>query len=357
MRKSLLLLTLLFSLQGHVSGANAASTETTEELQPYQPRFGRDKPLVAVVGENHMTELVDFLVPFGLLGRSGVAEVLALSTREGPLQLMPALKVRAQATIAEFDQRYPQGADYLIVPAVHYSDDSTLTGFVAAQAAKGATVVGICDGVLVLGHAGLLNGRRATGHWYSRKQREADFPDARWQSGSRYVVDDHLVTTSGVSAALPVSLALVEAMAGPTKAASLAREIGLKDWSPVHDSQAFAVGPAGYLTAAANYLAFWRHETMAIPVEPGVDEVALALRADAWARSFRTKVLATGWSPLLTRHGLELLPDAPEPGLQPVPGKAVPPGLALDEALEAIAERYGVTTAAFVAAQLEYRRH
>lgn len=354
MRKPLLLQTLLFSLLGLVSVASAA---ITEELQPYQPRFGRDKPLVAVVGENRMTELVDFLVPFGLLGRSGVAEVLALSTREGPLALMPALKVSAQATIDEFDRRYPQGADYLIVPAVHHSDDPALTDFVAAQAAKGAIVVGICDGVLVLGHAGLLHGRRATGHWYSRKHREADFPDARWQSDTRYVVDGPLVTTSGVSAALPVSLALVQAIAGPAKAAALAREIGLADWSPVHDSQTFAFGPADYLTAAVNYLAFWRHETLAIPVEPGVDEVALALRADAWARSFRTQVLATGSSPLRTRHGLELLPDPPGPGLRPLPDTAVAPGLALDEALDAIAERYGASTAAFVAAQLEYQRH
>lgn len=170
-------------------------------------------------------------------------------------------------------------------------------------------------------------------------------------------MDGSLVTTSGISAALPVSLALVEAMAGPTRAVALAHEIGLTDWSPAHDSHAFAFGPVGYLAAVANYLAFWRHETLAIPVEPGVDEVALALRADAWARSFRTEVLATGAAPLHTRHGLELLPDAPEPGLQPLPGKTVPPGLALDEALDAIAERYGVATAAFVAAQLEYPRH
>lgn len=173
MRKSLLLLTLLFSLLGLVCTANAA---TPEKLQPYQPRFGRDKPLVAVIGENRMTELVDFMVPFGLLGRSGVAEVMALSTRKGPLQLMPALRVRAQGTIAEFDQRYPQGADYLIVPAVHHSDDPALTGFVAAQAAKGATVVGICDGVLVLGHAGLLHGRRATGIRGSSAKRTSPTP-------------------------------------------------------------------------------------------------------------------------------------------------------------------------------------
>ncbi|BAN50626.1 DJ-1/PfpI family protein [Metapseudomonas resinovorans] len=349
MRAFLLVLTLLAPL--------LAFGEDADPIQPYQPRFGREQPLVAVVGENRMTELVDFLVPFGLLSRANVAEVLALSTGDGPVQLMPALKVRAQATTAEFERRYPQGADYLIVPAVHHSDDPLLTAFVARQAAKGATLVGICDGVLVLGHAGLLHGRRATGHWYSQARREADFPDTRWQVDRRYVADGKLVTSSGVSAALPVSLALVEAIAGPAKAASLAREIGLGDWSPRHDSQAFAFGADGYLTAAGNYLAFWRHESLALPLQPDLDEATLALRADAWARSWRTSVLATGSGPVRSLHGLTLLPDAAPASLAPLPGAEAAAGHALDEALDGIATRYGAGTAAFVATQLEYPRN
>ncbi|MDH4870936.1 DJ-1/PfpI family protein [Pseudomonas sp. BN515] len=346
MRTLLLILTLFAPLLAQA-----------DALEPYQPRFGREQPLVAVVGENRMTELVDYLVPFGLLSRAGVAKVVALSTREGPLQMMPALKIDAQATTREFEQRYPQGADYLIVPAVHYSDDHVLTAFVAGQAAKGATIVGICDGVLVLGHTGLLHGRQATGHWYSKSMRETDFPDTRWQADRRYVVDGKLVTSSGVSAAVPVSLALVEAIAGPLKAEALGREIGLTDWSPAHDSQSFAFGAGGYLTAAGNYLAFWRHETLSLPLQPDLDEATLALRVDAWARSFRTKVLASGNGPVRSLNGLTLLPDAPAKGMPPLPGRETSPGKVLDEALAGIAARYGDATAAFVAAQLEYRRH
>jgi putative intracellular protease/amidase len=327
-----------------------------EALQPYQPRFGREQPLVAVVGENRMTELVDYLVPFGLLSRADVAEVVALSTREGPLQMMPALSISAQATTGEFEQRYPQGADYLIVPAVHHSDDPVLTAFVAGQAARGATIVGICDGVLVLGHAGLLHGRQATGHWYSKSRREADFPDTHWQVDHRYVVDGNLLTSSGVSAAVPVSLALVEAIAGPLKAHALGQEIGLTNWSPEHDSRTFAFGAGGYLTATSNYLAFWRHETLFLPLQPGLDEATLALRIDAWARSFRTEVLASGNDPIRSRHGLTLLPDTPAEGTPLLPGREAAPGKVLDEALAGIAARYGDGTAAFVAAQLEYPR-
>ena len=113
---------------------------------------------MAVIGENGMTELVDYVIPYGLLSRSGVAEVVALSTRPGAMQMMPALRLLADADIDAFDRRHPEGADYVIVPAVHHSDDPTLLRWVRQQADKGATLVAICDGVLVLGNAGVLQG-------------------------------------------------------------------------------------------------------------------------------------------------------------------------------------------------------
>lgn len=325
-----------------------------DHLSPYPNRFGRERPVIAVVGENRMTELVDYLVPFGILSQSGAAEVVALSTEPGPLQLMPALKVRAQATVDEFEQHYPQGADYLIVPAVHDSSDAKLIAFIQSQSAKGATLIGICDGVLVLGRAGQLKGRRATGHWYSLAQRQSDFPETQWLENRRYVVDGNLMTTSGVSAAIPASLALLEAIAGKAKAATLAQEIGVSEWSSRHDSRRFAFGALGYMAIVGNYLAFWRHESLGVPLQPDLDEASLALRADSWARSFRTEVQSSAPGPVLSRHGLTFLPDDAAPSPTTLPGAATGATAVLDEALDGIAERYGTATAEVVAAQLEY---
>ena len=95
---------------------------------------------------------------------------------------------------------------------------------------------------------------------------------------------------------------------------------------------------------------------------PGVDEVSLALVADAWSRTYRSRAMtfsrtdgrlraATAFasSPIgSSRAGLrsELLPAI---------GDRQPAG-ALDEALRGITARYGVRTADFVAMQLEYPR-
>src|SRR5262245_25090822 len=353
-----LLLTLLSSraLAGNViTSADGAGT-----IAPYHARSGRPHPLVAVAGLNRGTETTDYLVPYGVLAQSGAAQVIALGTQAGPIQLMPALKIEPQLTLVEFDARFPGGADYVIVPAVHEPDDTTLVDWVRAQAHKGAVVVGVCDGVWVLANAGLLNGHRATGHWYSLSRLERKFSDTRWVRNRRYVADDSVITTTGVTASIPVSLALVEAIAGRDRATEVAKELGALDWSAGHNSNDFALNYGYVLTAAHNELSSWSQECSRVPGYTGIDEIALALVADAYSRTFRSQALSLSDSQarIRTRRGLLLLPDGAA-GTAKVsrvlPGFAsIPPLRALDWALAGIADAYGKPTAAFVALQIEY---
>lgn len=329
-------------------------------LERYQPRFGRSRPIVAVVASEDGAELTDFVVPHGILAASGAADVIALATAPGPIDMFPALAVWPDATTAEFDSRYPDGADYVIVPAVHNPDDPVLTGWIRKQAERGATIVGVCDGVLVLVSSGLLEGRRATAHWYSLAKLEEKHPETRWVRDQRYVADGGVVTTTGVSASVPVSLALVEAIAGSSRAERLADSLGVHDWGTDHDSELYGVSRRHFLTAAANMVAFWRKETVGVEVAPNVDGISLALLADAWGRTLRSSVLAIGPSrePVRTRAGLWLVSDrTPEEARKK---RMLPPpselevGTAIDQALGGIADAYGDRTAALVALQLEY---
>ena len=327
------------------------ATEHARDVAALAPR--RTPPLVAVLGQNDGTETTDFLVPYGVLRESGAAEVVAVATRPGPLALHPALTVQPQATTAELDARHPDGADYVVVPAMHRADDGDVLAWVRAQAAKGATIVGVCDGALVLAEAGLLDGRRATAHWYSRDALQRRHPSLVWVPDRRWVVDRGIVTTTGVTASVPVSLALVEAIAGRPAAAALAARLGATRWDAAHASDAFQLDRGHVRTAAGNWLAFWSHETLAIPVADGVDEIALALAADAWSRTYRSRATAVAPGPVTTRRGLTLVPDAAGGTALPAP-PADRPTRALDLALAGIADRYGEATAAFVALQLEY---
>ncbi len=327
-------------------------------IPQYQPRFGRSRPVIVVLGDNAATETTDYVVPYGILAESGVAEVLALSTEPGPIRMRPALRFRVHATIREFDARVPLGADYVIVPNIYEgAENEAILDWVRSQARRGATIVGICDGVPVLANAGLLEGRRATGHWRTIDGLERRHPGTRWVRNRRYVADGNVITTSGVSASIPISIALVEAIAGRERAEAVAKTLGVSSWTPVHDSSRFSL--RGKLaTGLANKMLIWRHEALGIRVEAGVDEISLALTADLYSRTRRSWAYSVAGSTdaIRTRRGLTLLPDRDDDevvSMMTLPA-GVPPAQTLDRALAGIEARYGEPTAAFVAVQIEY---
>jgi hypothetical protein len=84
-----------------------------------------------------------------------------------------------------------------------------------------------------------------------------------------------------MSESLPVSLALVEAIAGRDRAAAVARELGVGSWAPDQLSAPLRISPGGARMYLANHAAFCRHEEAAIRVQDGVDDMLLALAADA----------------------------------------------------------------------------
>jgi putative intracellular protease/amidase len=321
----------------------------------------RPRPLITIVGINDATEVTDYLMPYGILRRADVADVMALATKPGPMTLFPALKIEPQATVAEFDARHPEGADYVIVPNMSRHDDPDVLRWIRSQAAKGAIVVGVCAGALVVAEAGLLDGKRATTHWYYVKQLRDKHPAIHYVADRRLVVDRGVATTTGITASMPVSLTLIEAIAGRDKAQAVGRDLGLTDWDARHASDAFVFTRPFALTAMRNTLAFWNYEQLGMELVPGVDEVSLALVADAWSRTSRSHAVTFAGTAgaQQTRNGIGIFPDqvaASWPAGRLIPAPGGPPAQALDQALHAITTRYGVHTTDFVAMQREYPR-
>jgi putative intracellular protease/amidase len=323
----------------------------------------RQRPLIAIVGINDSTETTDYLMPYGILHRADVAKVMALGTEPGPVTLYPVLRVEPQATVADFDAQHPEGADYVIVPKMSRDDDPAVLQWIKSQAAKGAIIVGVCAGAKVVGNTGLLDGKRATTHWYFLKELRDKHPEIRYVADRRLVVDRGVATTTGVTASMPMSLTLIEAIAGRDKAEAVGRDLGLTHWDARHDSAAFQFTRPFALTATRNTLAFWNNEQLGIELAPGVDEVSLALVTDAWSRTYRSRAVtfAGAAGAQETRNGLRILPNqvaASWPTERLLPAIAVlQPAKALDQALHGIEARYGMPTADFVAMQLEYPRH
>jgi putative intracellular protease/amidase len=116
------------------------ASETQAKLAALKPPK-RGRPVIATIGINDATETTDYLMPYGILRRADVADVMLLATRPAPVTLFPALTVEPHATVAEFDARHPDGADYVIVPAMSRDDDPMVMEWLRSQAARGALIV------------------------------------------------------------------------------------------------------------------------------------------------------------------------------------------------------------------------
>jgi transcriptional regulator GlxA family with amidase domain len=98
----------------------------------------------------------------------------------------------------------------------------------------------VCTGSLVLGAAGLLDGKRATGHWlFLEPLREFGADPV----GGRFVEDGKLLTAAGVSAGIDMALHLVGREVGPEVAEAV--QLGIEyDPQPPFDSGAPHKAPA-----------------------------------------------------------------------------------------------------------------
>lgn len=142
-----------------------------------------------------------------------------------------ALALTADKSIEEVD-----GADLLLVPGGEGNrpllHDERVLDWVRAIDATSRWTTSVCTGSLVLGAAGLLDGKRATGHWLYL-ERLRDF--GAEPTGERVVFDGKVCTAAGVSAGIDMALTLVSREVAPemSQAIQLAIEY---DPQPPHDA-------------------------------------------------------------------------------------------------------------------------
>jgi transcriptional regulator GlxA family with amidase domain len=349
----------------------AAAIDTTEHARTIEamrpPK--RKRPVIAILTLNEATEVTDFLIPYGVLQRADVADVTVVAERAAPVPLYPfsalgrgpeLLRIEPQSTTRAFDERYPEGADYVVVPAMEPRNNRHVMDWIVAQHRKGAKIFSVCTGSLTLAAAGLLDGRRATTHWAYIGDLQRAHPTMRWVQDRRYVADNGISTSTGITASIPATVALVEAIAGRPKAEQVARDLGVANWDARHRSSAFQLSWEHRKAFLRNWLSFWRRETLGVPVSEGVDEIALALTGDAYSRTALSTVITVGSSgeAIRSRHGLTIRPKTSNQAaavdhMLPPP-RSDAPALTIERELAQIASRFDPATADIVALTLEY---
>ncbi|MGP7815603.1 DJ-1/PfpI family protein [Niallia sp. 01092] len=72
----------------------------------------------------------------------------------------------------------------------------------------------VCTGALLLGKAGLLNGKKATTHWASYERLKNEFPEVDVIKNVKFVDEGKTITSGGISAGITMAFHLVEKLVG-----------------------------------------------------------------------------------------------------------------------------------------------
>jgi transcriptional regulator GlxA family with amidase domain len=157
-------------------------------------------------------DLVGPLQVLSALAGAGLGyETVVVAERIEPLETDTPLSVTASHTFAEVSQPYAVVVPGGGTPTFRALTDETLLGYLR-QAAKGAVwMTAVCTGALLLGAAGLLEGKRANTHWMFRGLLRGFGAEP---VADRWVEDGQVITSAGVAAGIDMALYLVGRMAG-----------------------------------------------------------------------------------------------------------------------------------------------
>ena len=89
-------------------------------------------------------------------------------------------------------------------------NEQTVLNRLSGQAGTGCIMASVCTGALLLGAAGLLDGRDCTTHWMFTQQLQEQCPDAVVHKARRVLDDGTLITAAGVTAGIDLGLYLCE---------------------------------------------------------------------------------------------------------------------------------------------------
>ena len=104
-------------------------------------------------------------------------------------------------------------------------ENASLIDWLAERGRQVETLASVCTGALLLGKAGLLDGRRATTHWRSLNWLRESFPAVTVEEHLHVVEEGHILTSAGIAAGIDLALKVVARYHGEAVARATARHM------------------------------------------------------------------------------------------------------------------------------------
>ena len=180
-------------------------------------------------------EVLDFCGPFEVFSVTRLNEaarreepspfeVLLVAERAGTITTTGGMKVIPDHTL---DTCPP--LDVLVVPGGWGTraeiKNARLLAWIKERAARVETLTSVCTGSMLLGQAGLLDGRHATTHWRSLQWMRDSFPSVTVEEKLHVVEDGNVLTSAGISAGIDMALRVVARYHGEAVARNTARNM------------------------------------------------------------------------------------------------------------------------------------
>lgn len=175
-------------------------------------------------------------------------EVSFVGKERGEVRSEGGLGLSVDRTLAEAGE-----PELVLVPGGRGSDDlledEVVLSWLRATDEKTKWTTSVCTGALVLGAAGLLEGKRATSNWLALEDLRKYGADP---VGGRFVEDGKIVTAAGVTAGIDMALHLVGREAGPEVAQAV--QLGIEyDPDPPFDAGSPEKAPAAIVEAVTAF--------------------------------------------------------------------------------------------------------
>ena len=100
-----------------------------------------------------------------------------------------------------------------------------LLAFINKAQRKSRRVASICTGTFILAEAGLLDGRRATTHWFHARDLQARYPKVKMEEDRIFSIDGNVWSSAGMTAGIDLALAMAEQDLGPEITRSIAQKL------------------------------------------------------------------------------------------------------------------------------------
>ena len=197
--------------------------------RPPYTQHAMSSPLpIAILGYDGLQTL-DLAGPLDALASAtthhpGAYRTLIVTLDGQPVTSQAGLRITPDLALAEagpLDTLILPGGEGLRRPGVA----ARVSAALLERAPDLRRLVCVCTGIYGLAPSGLLDGRRATTHWHFAADIAARFPAICIEPDALFIKDGSIYTSAGVTAAIDLTLALIEEDFGPALALTVARDL------------------------------------------------------------------------------------------------------------------------------------